>query len=368
MPSRRAEVKTRPASPIASSISSSVPWTVGGRTRRRLHASAHHGAPRPPPFPTGVEALEGVFVLAASNRPELIDPALLRPGRIDRKVVSFARSMPAPASAHHGAPPLSSQVLCPLPDATGRAAIVRALLEGSPTAVNVNALLEGSPTAGGVASEAVNVNATAQWLAGVCEGCECEGYSGADLQAVLTTARLEAIHDALDEVPNLEGGALDASELPNLASGGGGGGSSGGGSSGGGVGGVSAAEARWSAPDEMPWMDWRTAWRQRLENPTGSLHGAVPSSRAPMGAVPGAAHARSPCGVVVERRHLERALAQSRPSTPAAEGAARQRIYESFARGGGADDGSAGATIATRGSDRGRRASEGGAACRVSHA
>ena len=37
-------------------------------------------------FPTGVEALEGVFVLAASNRPELIDPALLRPGRIDRKV------------------------------------------------------------------------------------------------------------------------------------------------------------------------------------------------------------------------------------------------------------------------------------------
>jgi SpoVK/Ycf46/Vps4 family AAA+-type ATPase len=309
--------------------------------------------------------------------------------------------MPAPASAHHGASPLSSQVLCPLPDATGRAAIVRALLEGSPTAVNVNALLEGSPTAvnvnallegsptaGGVASEAVNVNATAQWLAGVCEG-----YSGADLQAVLTTARLEAIHDALDEVPNLEGGALDASELPNLASGGGGGGSSGGGSgggssgggggggggggssgggsSGGGVGGVSAAEARWSAPDEMPWMDWRTAWRQRLETPTGSLDGAVPSSRAPTGAVPGAAHARSPCGVVVERRHLERALAQSRPSTPAAEGAARQRIYESFARGGGADGSaacSAGATTATRGSDRGRRASEGGAACRVSHA
>jgi SpoVK/Ycf46/Vps4 family AAA+-type ATPase len=243
---------------------------------------------------------------------------------------------------------------------------VNALLEGSPTAVNVNALLEGSPTAGGAASEAVNVNATAQWLAGVCEG-----YSGADLQAVLTTARLEAIHDALDEVPNLEGGALDASEHPNLANGGGGGGSSGssgGGSSGGGVGSVSAAEPRWSAPDEMPWMDWRIAWRQRLENPTGSLNGAVPSSRAPTGAVPGAAHARSPCGILVERRHLERALAQSRPSTPAAEGAARQRIYESFARSGGADDGSAGATTATRGLDRGRRASEGGAACRVSHA
>ena len=296
-------------------------------------------------------------------------------------------------------PRLSSQVLCPLPDATGRAAIVHALLEGYPMAVNVNV---NALPAGGDASEAVNVNATAQWLAGACEG-----YSGADLQAVLTTARLEAIHDALDEVPNLEGGALgevpnleggalDASERRKLASGGGGGGGdsggggggggdSGGGSSNGGVGSGftadqshihihgSTAEQRWSAPDSMPWVDWRTAWRQRLENPTGSLICAAPSSRAPTrapaGAVPGAVHARGPCGVVVERRHLERALAQSRPSTPAAEGAARQRIYESFARGGGADDGSAGATSATtRGSGGGRRASEGGAAGRVSHA
>uniref|UniRef100_UPI00358FD971 peroxisomal ATPase PEX1 isoform X2 n=1 Tax=Myxine glutinosa TaxID=7769 RepID=UPI00358FD971 len=32
----------------------------------------------------GVEALEGVFVLAATSRPDLIDPALLRPGRFDQ--------------------------------------------------------------------------------------------------------------------------------------------------------------------------------------------------------------------------------------------------------------------------------------------
>ena len=31
-----------------------------------------------------VEGLEGVWVLAASSRPDLIDPALLRPGRLDR--------------------------------------------------------------------------------------------------------------------------------------------------------------------------------------------------------------------------------------------------------------------------------------------
>ncbi|XP_063828585.1 nuclear valosin-containing protein-like [Ostrinia nubilalis] len=32
----------------------------------------------------GIEGREGVFVLAASNRPDIIDPAVLRPGRLDR--------------------------------------------------------------------------------------------------------------------------------------------------------------------------------------------------------------------------------------------------------------------------------------------
>ncbi|XP_030883261.1 peroxisome biogenesis factor 1 isoform X3 [Leptonychotes weddellii] len=34
----------------------------------------------------GVEALQGVYVLAATSRPDLIDPALLRPGRLDKCV------------------------------------------------------------------------------------------------------------------------------------------------------------------------------------------------------------------------------------------------------------------------------------------
>ena len=34
----------------------------------------------------GVSSIDGVFIVAASSRPEMIDPALLRPGRIDKHV------------------------------------------------------------------------------------------------------------------------------------------------------------------------------------------------------------------------------------------------------------------------------------------
>ena len=35
----------------------------------------------------GLESSNGVIVLAATNRPDVLDPALLRPGRFDRQVV-----------------------------------------------------------------------------------------------------------------------------------------------------------------------------------------------------------------------------------------------------------------------------------------
>jgi cell division protease FtsH len=35
----------------------------------------------------GFEANEGIILIAATNRPDVLDPALLRPGRFDRQVI-----------------------------------------------------------------------------------------------------------------------------------------------------------------------------------------------------------------------------------------------------------------------------------------
>ncbi|KAK4561103.1 Peroxisome biosynthesis protein pex1 [Recurvomyces mirabilis] len=101
----------------------------------------------------GAEGLQGVYVLAATSRPDLIDPALLRPGRLDRSLI------------------------CDLPDLDERLDILRAV--GKKLKVE-KAVFEGEGR---------------QALGEVAE--RTGGYSGADLQAVLYNAHLEAIHDVL---------------------------------------------------------------------------------------------------------------------------------------------------------------------------
>ncbi|HAU1593187.1 TPA: ATP-dependent zinc metalloprotease FtsH [Legionella pneumophila] len=71
----------------------------------------------------GFEGNEGVIVVAATNRPDVLDPALLRPGRFDR------------------------QVVVPLPDIRGREQILKVHLQKVPvySHVEVKAIARGTP-------------------------------------------------------------------------------------------------------------------------------------------------------------------------------------------------------------------------------
>ena len=71
----------------------------------------------------GFESNDGVILIAATNRPDVLDPALLRPGRFDRQVVVDA------------------------PDLRGREGILRVHLRNKPIAedVTVQALARGTP-------------------------------------------------------------------------------------------------------------------------------------------------------------------------------------------------------------------------------
>ena len=89
----------------------------------------------------GFEANEGIILIAATNRPDVLDPALLRPGRFDR------------------------QVVVPNPDVMGREKIIRVHMKNVPLAadVDVKTLARGTP-----------------------------GFSGADLANLVNEAALTA--------------------------------------------------------------------------------------------------------------------------------------------------------------------------------
>ena len=77
----------------------------------------------------GFESNDGVILIAASNRPDVLDPALLRPGRFDR------------------------QVVVPLPDIRGREGIINVHTRKIPVAddVDVSVIARGTPGFSGAA-------------------------------------------------------------------------------------------------------------------------------------------------------------------------------------------------------------------------
>lgn len=95
----------------------------------------------------GVEPMRDVVVLGATNRPELIDPALLRPGRLERLVY------------------------VPPPDAAARTEILRSAAKNTPLASDVD-------------------------LAALAESLD--GYSAADCAALVREAALTAMRESLE--------------------------------------------------------------------------------------------------------------------------------------------------------------------------
>src|SRR5436190_11210168 len=81
----------------------------------------------------GFEGSEGVIVIAATNRPDVLDPALLRPGRFDR------------------------QVVVPLPDVRGREQILKVHMRAVPLADNVKPDIVARATPGFSGADLANL-------------------------------------------------------------------------------------------------------------------------------------------------------------------------------------------------------------------
>lgn len=81
----------------------------------------------------GFEGTEGVIVIAATNRPDVLDPALLRPGRFDR------------------------QVVVGLPDVKGREQILKVHMRRVPTAADVDAMTIARGTPGFSGADLANL-------------------------------------------------------------------------------------------------------------------------------------------------------------------------------------------------------------------
>ena len=81
----------------------------------------------------GFEVKDNVILIAATNRPDILDPALLRPGRFDR------------------------QIVVPPPDLQGRTAIIKVHTRGKPLAKDVDIEVLARRTAGFTGADLANV-------------------------------------------------------------------------------------------------------------------------------------------------------------------------------------------------------------------
>src|SRR6266403_4351242 len=90
----------------------------------------------------GFESNDGVILIAATNRPDVLDPALLRPGRFDRRIV------------------------VPRPDVKGRTGILKVHTKKTPLGANVDLdiIARGTPGFSGADLENL-VNEAALWAA-----------------------------------------------------------------------------------------------------------------------------------------------------------------------------------------------------------
>ena len=95
----------------------------------------------------GFESNDGVILIAATNRPDVLDPALLRPGRFDRRIV------------------------VPRPDVKGRTGILKVHTKKTPLNANVDldVIARGTPGFSGADLENL-VNEAALWAARAGEG------------------------------------------------------------------------------------------------------------------------------------------------------------------------------------------------------
>ncbi|RXW18775.1 hypothetical protein EST38_g7091 [Candolleomyces aberdarensis] len=117
----------------------------------------------------GLDSRKGVYVIAATNRPDMIDPAMVRPGRLDKLLY----------------------VDLPTPDE--RAEIVRTMTRKLP----LGRIGGAAPTGGSSVGEAVE---------GLVRD-RCDGYSGADLAALVREAGVVALKRTLGSFSQSGGGA-----------------------------------------------------------------------------------------------------------------------------------------------------------------